>query len=235
MLACFLWQDAAMSTTNSKFKFRNAQAQDINPLAEMCAETFDGPFSWLDGLKKKKSVDTFEQQFRERHTRLVQGGIQHAMVLCETAGPADESKARETVAFLEVGLLPCPILVKTMWEGEETETRPEVPFLGNVAVSPAHRRLGLATKLVKIAEKIAQKWAHDGIYVAVEADNPGALSLYRKLDFRVVLDERDQMNRRGNRIFMRKGVSLAASQPVEQPGTGDAGGTASAPSIQGEP
>ena len=193
--------------TPNKVKFRNVQLDDISSLAEMCAETFEGPFSWLEGLKKRRYEDEFRGQFRDRYTRLVQGGIQHAMILGEAPGQGSP----EVVAFLEVGLLPSPVAVAATWEGQETETRPEVPFLGNVAVTPARRRQGLASKLVKLGEAVARKWGHGGLFVAVEADNVAALALYRRLSFCVVLDERDQMNRRGNRVFMRKEVGEGAA------------------------
>lgn len=198
---------AAPPASQTKFKFRNVQLDDIGSLAEMCAETFEGPFSWLDTLKKRRFEDEFKGQFKDRYTRLVQGGIQHAMILCEAPGQG----GTEVVGFLEVGLLPSPVVVPVSWEGQETESRPEVPFLGNVAVSPARRRQGLATKLVKLGEAVCRKWDHSGLFVAVEGDNAAALALYRRLDFRVVLDERDQMNRRGNRIFMRKEVGGGAA------------------------
>lgn len=188
--------------TKSNIKFRNVRDTDIAPLAVLCADTFEGPFGMLDFFQKNKYESEFAQQISDRYRRLVLNGMKHAMLLAETENEG-------IVGFLEIGMLPSPIPVKKQWEGQEIEERPEVPYLGNVAVSSTCRRQGMGSKLVRIAEKVAEKWQEDGIFVAVESDNASALQMYKKLKFDVVLDERDNINRRGSRLFLRKALSEA--------------------------
>jgi len=206
-LALLLFWCTAVSGMSTGYKFRNVRAADLRNVACLCAESFEGPFAWHEALKKGKYEREFEEQLKDRQSRLVEGGVKHAMFLAEN----DEGTV---CAFLELGLLPSPVVVKTVWEGEEVESRPEVPFLGNVAVAPDSRRAGLGTKLIKLGEKVAQKWGDDTLFVAVEASNIPALQMYKKLSFEVVLDERDNINRRGSRLFLRR--QLPPSSTSEQ-------------------
>jgi len=196
-------QQSLYATSSSSLRFRNVKAADVKPLAVLCAETFEGPFAIYDFLQRQRYEREYEEQLSERLTRLVGGGVKHAMILAEDEGGA-------IAAFVEVGLLPSPVPISGIAGGEEA-SRPDVPFLGNVAVAESERRRGVGTKLVRVAEKVAQKWSETAIFVAVDADNAAALGLYTKLGFVKVLDERDNINRRGKRVFLRKEMPAAPS------------------------
>jgi len=182
----------------STIKYRNVKVGDIKSLAELCTETFEGPFEWHQVLKRQSYEREYQEQLGQRLERMVNGGAKHAMILgeCGEAG---------VVAFVEIGLLPSPLVTKEAGlDGEETEVRRDVPYLGNVAVSSARRREGIGSKLVRIAEKLAQKWQEADLFVAVEAGNFPALKMYERMGFKLILDERDNINRRGNRLFYQK-------------------------------
>jgi len=146
-------------------------------------------------------INNHKTQLENRYNEKVNGAMSHSMIV----GTSDD----EVVSFLEVGLLPSPIPVKVSWNGVETDTTTDVPYLGNVLVSEAYRRQGIGSNLIKIGLKVAEKWKYDKLYLAVDIDNEIALGLYKKLGFEVILDERDLINRNINkkcRLFMAKSV-----------------------------
>lgn len=59
--------------------------------------------------------------------------------------------------------------------------------LSNLAVSPLHRRQGIALKLCKEVERVArEEWGFDKLYLRVESSNDAARALYeRQLDYRL--------------------------------------------------
>ena len=163
-----------------KIEYRNAQSNDIEGMATLCAEIFDGPFPWHQPLARTKCIGEYKAQFNDRLLRLVDGGIKHAMVVAV----ADDSSV---IGFLEVGMLPCPVesydvheqpisntiasssSSESIWEDvakaqSGKNTRNDVPYLGNVAVSETCRRQGVGQKLVRIGMKIAEKWKENDVW-----------------------------------------------------------------------
>jgi len=190
----------ATTTKPSTIKYRNVKVADIKSLAELCTETFEGPFEWHQVLKRQSYEREYQEQLGQRLERMVNGGAKHGMILGECCEDG-------VVAFVEIGLLPSPLVSKEAGlDGEEIEVRRDVPYLGNVAVSSARRREGIGSKLVRIAEKLAQKWLEADLFVAVEAGNVPALKMYERMGFKLVLDERDNINRRGTRLFFQKQI-----------------------------
>ena len=74
-----------------------------------------------------------------------------------------------------------------------TKATVDVPYLGNLVVDNEWRRNGIASKMVRIALKVAEKWQYEKLYLAVDFDNSNALSLYKKLGFDCILDEQDMI------------------------------------------
>ncbi|MEO0868339.1 MAG: GNAT family N-acetyltransferase [Cyanobacteria bacterium J06642_11] len=60
---------------------------------------------------------------------------------------------------------------------------PRRPYIANVAVSPHHRRCGLAQQMLQACEYISQTWGLKQIYLHVATDNPSAMALYRKIGY----------------------------------------------------
>ena len=98
---------------------------------------------------------------------------------------------------------------EAVWVPASGEKVDEVPYLGNVAVKETARRQGLGQSLVKLGMKIAQKEQNDALFVIVDVKNGNALSMYDKLGFCMVLDERGLISRRGRepRVFLKKELS----------------------------
>ncbi|KAJ1433360.1 acyl-CoA N-acyltransferase [Ochromonadaceae sp. CCMP2298] len=179
----------ASASLSMKTVYRNAKEGDLAGIAELVAETFDGPFGFLQGMQKKASYDQFQEQFSGRYNNLVLGGKKHAMFV------AVDEETERLEGFLEIGGLPSPIPVDVKFGGITMPIVTDVPYLGNVAVSEDSRRKGIASRMIRIGEKVAQKWGDKYICAAVDCDNQSALSMYKKLNFNVVRDERDNMNR----------------------------------------
>jgi len=210
------------SAMSMNLVYRNVKTADMDAVASLCSEAFDGPFAWHQALAKQQSVKEYKAQLSDRLTNMVQRDAKHAMVVA-----LDGS---EVVGFLEVGMLPSPLAnddddaivtsaadatpPRSVWEEAAEESRvsrAEVPFLGNVAVAPSHRRQGIGARLVRVGMKVAEKWGDNELWVAVEARNAPAISMYQKLAFQVKVNEEDQINRsmrRPPRLFMRR---MAAS------------------------
>jgi ribosomal protein S18 acetylase RimI-like enzyme len=164
-----------------KIDYRNAQCSDIEGIATLCAEIFDGPFPWHQPLARTKSIGEYKSQFSDRLLRLVDGGIKHAMVVAVT-------EDTNVIGFLEVGMLPCPVeptvvheqpisntvasssSSASIWEdvakaqSQSRNNRNDVPYLGNVAVLETYRRQGVGQKLVRIGMKIAEKWKENDVW-----------------------------------------------------------------------
>ena len=170
-----------------KIEYRNAQEQDLEGMATLCADIFDGPFPWHQPLARTKSIQEYKTQFSDRLLRLVDGGIKHAMIVAVT-----EEQSTNIIGFLEVGMLPSPIepnvvheqpisntitssssssSSESIWEDVakaqsqgSNSRRSDVPYLGNVAVQETYRRQGVGQKLVRIGMKIAQKWKENDVW-----------------------------------------------------------------------
>lgn len=188
----------------TKISYRNYRASDANEVAKLCCDVFDGPFQPYDILAKNLVINNHRKQLEDRYNDKVNGAVSHAMIVGTT-------NDNEVISFLEVGLLPSPIPVKVEWNGVETDTTVDVPYLGNVLVSETYRRQGIGSNLIKIGLKVAEKWKYDKLYLAVDIDNTIAFDLYKKIGFQVILDERDLINRnlkKKCRIFMAKDVAV---------------------------
>lgn len=218
-----------LNNAHSKFRvacgsisatFRNVQPEDLRTIAGLCVDVFEGPFQWFESLKRQAGIETLSSELHDRYFRFMKGNKKHSMVV---AVEKDGKNNNEIAAFLEVGTLPSPIMVNSTWEGQSVETRPEVLFLGNVAVSDKYRRKGIGSKLVRIGCKVAEKFGEPALFAAVEAGNVAALAMYERIGFKVVLDERDLISapaRRksaGPRVYMKLDIVLptAASNEVE--------------------
>jgi len=168
-------------------------------------------------MKRSKAINGHRMQLKERYEEKLRKGLNHAMFVANdddnTIDNYDDINDG-VVAFMEVGMLPSPIPIIKEWEGNRIETYTDVPYIGNLIVSPGSRRRGIANKLIRVALKVTEKWNYDYLYLAVDIDNISALNLYSKVGFEVILDERDLIARplnRTARLYMRKAAVAAPS------------------------
>lgn len=194
----------------SNIEYRNAQERDLEDIGLLCSVAFDGPFNWFQVFEKAKSEETCKLAIKSRYYNFVLKNNKHSMMV------AYDKDTKKLAGFVEVGQLPSPV------KDEDEAVSPDVPYLGNVAVSPEYRRQSVATKLVRISCKLLEKWQDEYLYAAVDCDNSNALSLYTKLGFEVLLDERELIFRKPTgtpRIYMRKRVLINKEDPAVEPST----------------
>ncbi len=75
--------------------------------------------------------------------------------------------------------------VGAIWLGQATDQRSGVlhPYVLMLYVAPEHRRRGIATALLAVAEAWAQQQGHRQISLQVFSDNPAAQALYQSLGY----------------------------------------------------
>lgn len=191
-----------------KIEYQNLKSADIPAAAQLCADVFDGPFSWFQFPEKKKSENSFEVALTERFEKLHLSGLKHAMIVAKSDA--------KVVGFVEVGMLPIPegaVVPRT--EITLDSTKSDAAYLGNLAVLANFRRQSVGKSLVRIGMKVAEKWGDDDIFAAVDANNYSAISFYTKLGFNIKLDERDlifKARSKGPRIFFSKPTTSISTQ-----------------------
>jgi ribosomal protein S18 acetylase RimI-like enzyme len=225
LLLILIYNSFSIMTINMKIDYRNLKINDIDSCSILCAEVFEGPFeesSWYNptaGIVRSKAINGHKLQLKERYEEKLKKGLNHAMFVA-----IDDDKNIDNfidikdgiVAFMEVGMLPSPIPIIKSWEGNDIETYNDVPYIGNLIVSPPSRRKRIAEKLIRIALKVTEKWGYEYLWLAVDIDNIKALNLYLKMGFEIVLDERDLISKpnRIARLYMKKSPSIIENNKI---------------------
>jgi ribosomal protein S18 acetylase RimI-like enzyme len=167
------------------------------------------------------AVSGYQQQLEKRMSSLVQAGAKHTLIVVAT-------ESGEIAGFMELGTMPSPIPVMILWEGIETESRPEMPYLANVAVGEAYQRQKVGTQLVLLAENLSKEWCNSdrhqpALYLAVDKDNKAAVNMYDKLGFVRFIDETDRLSGKALRKMKRKPrLYYQKVLPIDELSSGDA-------------
>eukprot|EP01041_Mallomonas_annulata_P008735 gene8735-18054_t len=149
--------------------YRNVKETDLKNVSILCANVF------ASASDTDTNLISYEDQYVDRFKNRVDQGLKHSMVLASV----DDI----VVGFVEVGMLPSPL----------RSVSGDVPYLGNLAVEPSFRRLGIGRRLVRIGLKTAEKWGESCLMAAVAQGNSAACQLYENMGFRLVLDEGDSI------------------------------------------
>lgn len=86
-----------------------------------------------------------------------------------------------------------------------------IPYISNLAVDPAYRRLGIASKLLQRCEVQVKRWNYGSIGLHVLANNEGAMELYQRSGYQVHHTERTLGSwflAQPQRFFLQKNLSL---------------------------
>jgi ribosomal protein S18 acetylase RimI-like enzyme len=140
---------------------RAATVEDIPPLANLLIKSFHPPQNWLMWSYPFLRLGITEDlRLRMRHG----DNAYHCLI-------AVNSDNGEILGTAEVSL-------------KHWFTRPKTTaYISNLAVSPQHRRLGIAKQLIQKCESIADQWQCRRLSLHVMENNLGAQNLYQTLGF----------------------------------------------------
>jgi ribosomal protein S18 acetylase RimI-like enzyme len=140
---------------------RAATVEDIPPLANLLIKSFHPPQNWLMWSYPFLRLGITEDlRLRMRHG----DNAYHCLI-------AVNSDNGEILGTAEVAL-------------KHWFTRPKTTaYISNLAVSPQHRRLGIAKQLIQKCETIADHWQCRRLSLHVMENNLGAQNLYQTLGF----------------------------------------------------
>lgn len=140
---------------------RGATVEDIPPLANLLLKSFHPPQNWLMWSYPFLRLGITEDlRLRMRHG----DNAYHCLI-------AVNSDNGEILGTAEVSL-------------KHWFTRPKTTaYISNLAVSPQHRRLGIAKQLIQKCEVIADQWQCRRLSLHVMENNLGAQNLYQTLGF----------------------------------------------------
>ena len=199
----------AVVSSRGLITYRAAKSSDVTGIAKLLTETFEGEDipSW-NVLQRALKQDRYKQSLKKRLDM-----PQHAMIVAI-------SEDDKIAGFMELGTLPSPVPVVITWNGVETQKRPEMPYLANLAVDKDFRRQKIGTELVRLALKIACKWMEESdggdddvgasnnnaaMYLSVEKENAAAVQFYEvRLNFARIIDETEKLSKEQQQKLQRK-------------------------------
>jgi ribosomal protein S18 acetylase RimI-like enzyme len=140
---------------------RAATVEDIPPLANLLLKSFHPPQNWLMWsypFLRLGITEDLRLRLRNDH------GAYHCLI-------AVNLENGEIIGTTEVSL-------------KHWFTRPKTTaYISNLAVSPQHRRRGIAKQLIQKCESVADQWQCRRLSLHVMENNLGAKNLYQTLGF----------------------------------------------------
>lgn len=148
---------------------RSASTQDLKSLAEILTDSFfpaDKLWAWMRPLFKLGMYEDLRGRLR--------ADSPHYRCLVVSQGIVIASRRQETIiATAEIALKANSLLANP------------IPYISNLAVSPDHRRRGIARKLLFRCEQIAAEWGFNELSLHVLDDNLAARELYSNSGYRL--------------------------------------------------
>lgn len=230
------WRACLSSQTRSEnVTIRTARLGDAGCLARLVMESFrdtretslPAPLRALVAYAERGDLIA---QFRGR---LQRQRTCHALLVAESI---DDEIGAELIGCIEVGVLRAPQGVAEgdvarAWErratpsggvpnggGTEPVAMPavalDVPYVGNLSVTPGYRRQGIGGRLVDAAENEARAWGATTIALHVDVRNPGAQALYQQRGYRCRAREPEWYPAVGRlqRLFLDKALHADSEQ-----------------------
>ncbi|MFP4007500.1 MAG: GNAT family N-acetyltransferase [Spirulinaceae cyanobacterium] len=163
------------TTTAMTFRVRPAQTEDLSRLATLLTDCFHPPVGWMYWLNPVLKLGIYED-LRSR----LQNASPHYLCLVTEARYPDPSPSLGGTGRPEelVGTVELTLKASSLFGSQ-------YPYLANLAVSPAYRRRGLASQLLKCCEPTAKQWGYREIYLHVLENNERAIALYRSCGYRL--------------------------------------------------
>jgi ribosomal protein S18 acetylase RimI-like enzyme len=146
------------------FRIRSAQPKDLNQIVNVLLISFYASLQanqWLYWILRIGIQEDIK-------VKLKSPAAQYACLVATTSH-TDSAQAIAIIGTAEVSQRPC----------ETWQLFPHKrAYLSNLAVSPVHRREGVAQQLLTTCESIALNWGFHRVYLHVMADNEAAQALY---------------------------------------------------------
>lgn len=179
-LSCLSISDAVSEAVNSTpsplsgtpaatamtFRVRPAQTKDLSRLATLLTECFHPPVGWMYWLHPVLKLGIYE----DLRSRLQNASPHYLCLVTEARGTAHPEAL--------VGTVELTLRSSSLFGSQ-------YPYIANLAVSPAYRRQGLASQLLKSCEPTVKQWGYREIYLHVLENNPSAIALYRSCGYRL--------------------------------------------------
>jgi ribosomal protein S18 acetylase RimI-like enzyme len=163
-----LWAKGSQVSMGPNFDIRILEAEDLLNVAQLLCESFYPPTSNWHWALPVLRIGIYQ----DLRTRFITQSPKHAcFVAVQTIQQQGHSPASKIVGTVEVTL-------RSLWLVQ----RP-VPYISNLAVSPNHRRQGIAQHLLFACEQVAIGWQADFLYLNVLKTNVAAQRLYTKAKY----------------------------------------------------
>lgn len=156
-------------------QIRAARVSDVDALTELLVRSFHRQEGWA-GL----FYPFWRMALREDIYHRLQRRSPHYCCLVAVVSTAETAatEAPTLVGTVEMSLRPQFSLPISTWFRS-------FPYLSNLAVLPAYRRQGIASRMITLCETTALEWGYQDLYLHALDDNNSACALYRKLNFSV--------------------------------------------------
>ncbi|MGD1901901.1 MAG: GNAT family N-acetyltransferase [Geitlerinemataceae cyanobacterium] len=191
-----------------------ATAADARAIADVLTEGFDGG-GWLEALTRPFWHYAL---YDDARNRLGADFGDYALWLA-THGSAPS----QPLGTVELSVRPFGSWNRDTWFWQVGRER--FPYVANLAVIPAARRRGIASRLLDRCERAAADWGYDRIYLHALANNDRAVQLYRQRGYRVQKSEAgvQQWWASSGQLLMRKllpQTEAPADRAAAQPASG---------------
>lgn len=162
------------SIPQNKLIIRHAKTTDVPELAEIVVSSFydySGILSWLNPLLQFTVSEDLRYRLRSNIP----------LYQCLVATLDDETAVRA----------PSPIAgtVEISLRTSFWSSRPQYPYISNLAVKNIYRRRGIARQLLDKCEQVAHSWGYDAIQLHVLNHNNSAKQLYLNSGYKVIQKE----------------------------------------------
>ena len=188
------------------YYIRKGQRSEIDEITDALMDSFHP--------NSQPTFDSYIRRYKYNHLRMQFDAIDECdrglFVAC--AVPESSSSMEEIIGFCSVdGRAPDPSCkIEFLTPSTLAGTSPR-PYLSDLGVSTKHRRRGIGEKLVYACEQWTYNRGYKQLYLKVEKENKGAVSLYSNMGYsKTKLPWGNQVSNTGNRwdttLLMEKNI-----------------------------
>jgi len=172
--------DKEEETQKYTYYIRKGQRSEIDEITEALMDSFHP--------NSRPTFDSYIRRYKYNHLKMQFDAIEECdrglFVACAVPGSSSSSVQEKIVGFCSVdGRAPDPSCkVEFLTPSTLAGTSPR-PYLSDLGVSTKHRRRGIGEKLVYACEQWTYNRGYKQLYLKVEKENKGAVSLYSNMGY----------------------------------------------------